>query len=150
MDVAVMVNADLPRVTDAVSRAGRRYLPYAFTEHGVAMLSSVLRSRRAVQMNILIIRSFVKLREMLGTHKELARKIEDLERRQKEHGRQLAAVYSIVKRLIDVPPKPQKPIGSRTDAQRGDVDPRGSNPRKSASFFRENSAAKLLIFALSH
>jgi hypothetical protein len=52
---------------------------------------------------------------MLATHKELARKIEDLERQQKEHGSQLAAVYSIVKRLIEIPPKSPKPIGFRTD-----------------------------------
>ncbi|MBN2243848.1 MAG: hypothetical protein JW793_14275 [Acidobacteria bacterium] len=97
------------------SWGGRRYLPYAFTEHGVAMLSSVLNSPRAVQMNILIIRAFVKLREMLATHKDLARKIEDLERQQKEHGQQLAAVYSIVKRLIDIPLKSSKPIGFRVD-----------------------------------
>lgn len=61
---------------------GRRYLPYAFTEQGVAMLSSVLNSERAVQMNILIIRVFVRLREILATHKDLARKLEELERRQ--------------------------------------------------------------------
>jgi hypothetical protein len=93
----------------------RRATPYAFTEHGVAMLSSVLRSQRAVQMNILIIRAFVKPREMLGTHKELARKIEDLEHQQKEHGQQFEAVYSIVKRLIEIPPKSKKPIGFRAD-----------------------------------
>ena len=87
------------------------YAPFAFTEHGVAMLSSVLNSRQAVQMNILIIRAFVKLREMLASHKDLARKIEDLERQQKEHGQQLAAVYSVIKRLIEVPAKPQNPIG---------------------------------------
>jgi phage regulator Rha-like protein len=93
-------------------RGGRRTLPYAFTEHGVAMLSSVLNSQRAVQMNILIIRAFVALREMLATHKDLARKIEDLERQQKEHGRQFAAVYSVVKRLIAAPRKPRRrPIG---------------------------------------
>jgi phage regulator Rha-like protein len=95
----------------------RRSTPYAFAEHGVAMLSSVLNSQRAVQMNIFIIRAFVKLREMLATHKDLARKIEDLERQQKEHGRQLAAVYSIVKRLIEVPAKPKNPIGFKTNQQ---------------------------------
>lgn len=67
------------RLQFAISnRGGRRYLPYAFTEHGVAMLSSVLSSKRAVHMNILIIRAFIKLREMLATHKDLARKIEKL------------------------------------------------------------------------
>ena len=92
-------------------RGGRRTLPYAFTEHGVVMLSSVLNSERAVQMNILIVRAFVKLREMLGTHKDLARKIEDLDRKQKEHGQQLGAVYSIVKQLISPPAKPKRRIG---------------------------------------
>src|SRR5438105_4824660 len=60
----------------ASMRGGRRYLPYAFTEHGVAMLSSVLRSKRAVQMNLLIVRAFIKLRDMLANHKDLARAIE--------------------------------------------------------------------------
>ena len=59
---------------------GRRYLPYSFTEHGVAMLSSVLRSKRAVQINILIVRAFIKMRELLATHKDLAHKMEELER----------------------------------------------------------------------
>ena len=95
----------------ATSNTGRRYLPYAFTEHGVAMLSSVLKSQRAVQMNILIIRAFVILREMLATHKDLAQKIEELERQQKENAHQLAAVYSVVKKLIAKPRKPRKSIG---------------------------------------
>ena len=107
------VSLRLQFATSNVARGGRRYLPYAFTEHGVAMLSSVLKSQRAVQMNILIIRTFVKLRQVLATHKDLARKIEELEQQQKEHGRQLAAVYSIVKKLIDIPAKPRNPIGFR-------------------------------------
>ena len=73
-------------------RGGRRYLPYAFTEHGVAMLSSVLNSERAVQMNILIVRAFVQLREVAATHRDLARRMERLEHSQKDH----AAVLSIV------------------------------------------------------
>lgn len=68
------------------------HLPYAFTEHGVAMLSSVLNSERAVQMNILIVRAFVKLRDVLATHRDLARKMERLPHTQKDH----AAVLSIV------------------------------------------------------
>ena len=68
-------------------RGGRRTLPYVFTGHGVAMLSSVLNSDRAVQMSILIVRAFVKLRELLATHRELARKIEQLETAQKQHAR---------------------------------------------------------------
>jgi hypothetical protein len=102
-------------VTGSQIHRDPRYQPYAFTEHGVAMLSAVLRSDHAVQMSILIVRAFVKLREMLATHKELAWKLEELEGRQKEHGRQLAAVYSIVKKLIDTPIKSRKPIGFRTE-----------------------------------
>ena len=75
------------------------------------MLSSVLNSERAIQMNILIVRAFVKLREILATHKDLTRKIEDLDRQQKEHGEQLGAVYSIVKQLISPPAKPKRRIG---------------------------------------
>jgi phage regulator Rha-like protein len=101
--------------SNPAAKMGLRRPPYAFTEHGVAMLSAVLHSERAVQMSILIVRAFVKLREMLATHKDLAGKMEDLERQQKEHGRQLAAVYSIVKKLIDVPARPQNPIGFRTN-----------------------------------
>jgi hypothetical protein len=102
-------------ISNVVRRGGRRYLPYAFTEHGVAMLSSILKSQRAVQMNILIIRAFIKLREILAGHKDLARKIEDLERKHKRHSQQLAAVYSIIKKLIEAPSKPQNPIGFRVD-----------------------------------
>ena len=91
-------------------RGGRRHLPYAFTEHGVVMLCSVLKSERAVQMNVLIVRAFVRLREMLATHKDLARKIEDVERQQKEHGQQLAGVYAVVRRLIVPPRKRKRPI----------------------------------------
>jgi hypothetical protein len=98
-------------VTSKEGRGGRRYLPYAFTEHGVAMLSSVLKSQRAVQMNILIIRAFITLREMLATHKDLAKKIEKLNRKQKEYGQQLASIYSIVNQLINPPLKPKQRIG---------------------------------------
>ncbi len=80
-------------------RGGRRYLPYAFTEHGVAMLSSVLNSKRAVQMNILIIRAFVKLRELLATHKDLARRIEQMESKQKDHSVMLALVAKDIEGL---------------------------------------------------
>src|ERR1039457_1778207 len=72
-------------ISNPGTRMGLRRPPYAFTELGVAMLSSVLNSARAVQMNILIMRAFVKLRELLATHKDLARKIEKLEATQEDH-----------------------------------------------------------------
>jgi hypothetical protein len=98
-------------VTSKTGRGGPRYNPYVFTEHGVAMLSSVLRSRRAVEMNILIIRAFIRLREMLASHKELARKIQDIELTQQEHGIKIDSVYNMVKRLIETPAKPKRRIG---------------------------------------
>lgn len=84
-------------VISNAGRGGRRYLPYVFTEHGVAMLSSVLRSRRALQMNILIIRAFVKLRELIASHKDLAERIEKLEANQDQH----ASVINILAEEID-------------------------------------------------
>jgi len=80
-------------------RGGRRTLPYAFTEHGVAMLSSVLNSERAVQMNMLIIRAFVKLRKLLAGNAELSRKIERLENTQKDHSAILTIVVDDIQHL---------------------------------------------------
>jgi len=93
------------------SWGGHRYTPYVFTEHGVAMLASILRSKKAVKINIFIVRAFVRLRELLATHKDLARKIESLERGQKENKRQITAVYLLFKKLMDEPIKPKWPIG---------------------------------------
>ena len=86
------------------SWGGRRYPPYAFTEQGVAMLSSVLRSPRAVQVNITIVRAFVRLREVLSTHKDIARKIE-------EHDRHIANLYEHMERLLRLPEPKKNPIG---------------------------------------
>jgi hypothetical protein len=78
------------------ARGGRRYAPRVFTEQGVAMLSSVLRSRRAIDVNIAIMRAFVQLREMLGSHKDLARRIDELE--QKYDG-SFATVFDAIREL---------------------------------------------------
>jgi len=83
------------------SWGGRRYTPFVFTELGIAMLSSVLHSDRAVQMNIFIMRAFVKLREMLATHADLAKKIGELEKRQKAQGGNLTELNFAVKKLIE-------------------------------------------------
>jgi phage regulator Rha-like protein len=93
-----------------------KYAPYAFTEQGVAMLSSVLKSKRAVQMNILIVRAFVRLREVLATHRDLARKLEDLERRHTEQSSRIDGVYKVLQQLIAAPPKPKRAIGFLNDA----------------------------------
>lgn len=81
-----------------------KYLPYAFTEQGVAMLSSVLNSDRAIEVNILIMRAFVKLREMISTHKDLAKKLEDLE---KKYGSQFKMVFDAIRQLM-APPEPER------------------------------------------
>ncbi len=102
--------------TSNEGRGGRRYLPYAFTEHGVAMLSSVLGSKRAVQMNILIIRAFVKIREMLATHKDLAVRMEKLEGTQKQHASVISILADEIKQLKRLPaPPPKRRIGFKTD-----------------------------------
>jgi len=91
-----------------------KYLPHAFTEHGVAMLSSVLNSERAIQVNILIMRAFTKLREILLTHKELAAKIEALEKKYVEHDETIREIFEAIKRLLEPPPvKERKIIGFR-------------------------------------
>lgn len=86
-----------------------KYLPYVFTEHGVAMLSSVLRSQRAIQVNIDIMRAFVKLREMLATHKDLARKLAELE---ETYDAQFKIVFDAIRSLMAPPvPKTRRRIG---------------------------------------
>ncbi len=92
---------------------GTRKLPYVFTELGVGMLSSVLKSDRAVQMNIYIVRAFVKLREVLATHKDIAEKIEALEKGQKKNSEHLIAISSVLKKMMEEPKKEREPIGFR-------------------------------------
>ena len=87
---------------------GRRSTPYAFTEQGVAMLASVLRSRRAVKVNIEIVRAFVYLRRLISDHAELARRIDELEKR---YDGNFQAVFDAIRTLITPEPKPQKRIG---------------------------------------
>lgn len=92
-------------------RGGRRYHPYVFTEHGVAMLSSVLRSERAVEMNIHIIRTFIRLREILATHKDLAVRMEKLEARQQRHGSIIEILVEEIKSIKATPPPAKRRIG---------------------------------------
>lgn len=99
--------------TSKPGRGGRRYLPYVFTEHGVAMLSSILGSERAVQMNIAIIRAFIKLREVLATHRELAQRLERLERKYEGHDNDLRALFSAIRKLVSTPAAPKRRIGFR-------------------------------------
>lgn len=83
----------------------RRANPYAFTEQGIAMLSSVLRSKRAIQMNVEIMRTFVRLREMIASHKDLAKRLDELEKR---YDHQFKLVFDAVRKLLEPPPLPPK------------------------------------------
>ena len=97
-------------VTSKAGRGGRRYAPYAFTEQGVAMLSSVLGSERAVRVNIEIMRAFVQLRRMMATHADLARKLAQLE---KKYDVQFKAVFDAIRDLMQPAVKAKRTIGFR-------------------------------------
>jgi len=92
-----------------------KYLPYAFTEQGVAMLSSVLNSGRAIEVNIQIMRAFVKLREMLSTHKDFARKLADME---KKYDTQFKVVFDAIRQLMKPVEPKKKPIGFRLEREK--------------------------------
>lgn len=92
-----------------------KYLPYAFTEQGIAMLSSVLNSERAIQMNIAIMRAFVKLREIITSNKELAQKLIELERKIEVHDDEIQEIYEVIRRLLEPPQQPRRQIGFRIE-----------------------------------
>lgn len=98
-------------VTSKVGRGGSRYLPYVFTEQGVAMLSSVLRSQRAVQVNVAIMRAFVSLRRLLATNETLARKFAELERKLEGHDDAIKSLFDAIRELMLPPEKPKREIG---------------------------------------
>jgi hypothetical protein len=105
----------------------RKYTPKAFTEHGIAMLSSVLTSERAILVNIAIVRTIVRLRQLLTTHEEIGRRLEQLEWRQAEHPAQIHQVFAIIQHLIEAPAEagpqtvdPKRRIGFPT-AENGHV-----------------------------
>lgn len=110
--------AEALRSQDAALNAGRgrhrKYLPYAFSEQGVAMLSSVLHSERAIQMNIAVMRAFVRLRGVLGTHRKLARKLSEIEEKVSIHDGALKAILGAIRQLMAAPSDPgSKRIGFR-------------------------------------
>lgn len=101
-------------VTSKSGRGGRRYLPYVFTEQGVAMLSTVLKSDRAIKVNIAIMRAFVKLRQMLASNAQLARKLKALE---KKYDEQFAVVFEAIHALMEPPEKKKGEIGFRREKE---------------------------------
>lgn len=102
-------------VTSSSEHGGRRYAPYAFTEQGVAMLSSVLNSERAVSVNIEIMRAFVRMREMLVSNKELARQLKELEtrvnRKLDTHDQSIAGILNVIRQLMNPPVGTRRSIG---------------------------------------
>ncbi|MDD4178638.1 MAG: ORF6N domain-containing protein [Candidatus Margulisbacteria bacterium] len=96
----------------AISRwGGRRKLPYVFTEQGVAMLSSVLHSEQAIQVNILIMRAFVKIKQALATHVEVSRKLRELEGRLDKNDRQITNILEAIRKMVEPDPEPERRIG---------------------------------------
>ncbi len=96
----------------------RRATPYAFTEQGVAMLSSVLRSKRAIRVNIEIMRAFARLREILASNKDFAKRLEELEKKFNSHDAQFLAVFDAIRELMKVPEKHKKRIGFTAEETR--------------------------------
>ena len=94
--------------TSKTGRGGRRYFPYAFTEQGVAMLSTVLSSEQAITVNIMIMRAFVKLREMVASNRDLARRLDGLE---KKYDGQFKIVFEAIRQLMTPPESPKRKIG---------------------------------------
>ncbi len=95
------------------SWGGLRYLPYVFTEQGVAMLSSILKSERAIDVNILIMRAFVRIKQALATHKEVSRKLYELEQRLDKHDTQIIAILDAIRKMVEPEAGPSKRIGFR-------------------------------------
>ncbi len=103
-------------ISNSAVKMGLRHRPYAFTEEGVAMLSTVLNSERAIEVNIAIMRAFVRLREIMSTHKDLARKLGDIERKLGEHDEKFVIVFEAIRQLMAPPVAPPKPrIGFHQD-----------------------------------
>jgi len=104
--------------------------PYAFTEHGTIMAASVLNTRRAIEASIFVVRAFVKLRELLTTHKELAQKLADLEQQLKGHDEQIQTIFEAIQQLLTSPEQPRKEIGFKVKEPRATYGKRAKGSRK--------------------
>jgi len=100
--------------TSKAGRGGRRYRPYAFTEHGAVMLASVLNSPVAVHASVQVVRAFIRLRGMLATHKEMARKLTDLEARIVAQDENITTLFDAIRKLMEPPARPRPKIGFRS------------------------------------
>ena len=109
----VILNEVVSRSQNATLKQGQnvKYLPYVFTEQGVAMLSSVLKSKQAVLVNIAIMRTFVKLRHIIFLNKEVAAHLKELEKKVGQHDHEIRAIFEVLRRLTEEPPKPKVKLG---------------------------------------
>lgn len=114
-----LTREEILRISQFVTSLKYSKAVYAFTEQGVAMLSSVLNSPRAIQMNIAIMRAFVKLRQILSTHKELALKLKQLEMKIEKHDEEIHAIFEAIRKLMTPVEPPKKRIGFRVEEPKG-------------------------------
>ena len=105
--------------TSSLSHGGRRYLPYAFTEHGAIMAANVLRSRQALQMSVFVVRAFVRLREMLSSNTQLAQKLAELERKVAGHDEDIQQIFKTIRQLLTQPEPARRQIGFHVRERRG-------------------------------
>ena len=101
--------------TSKKGRGGRRYAPFAFTEHGAIMLAGVLNTQRAIEVSVFVVRAFNRLREMLATHKEVAYKLAELERKLVTHDEAIRSLMDAIRQLMTPPIKKRRPIGFRME-----------------------------------
>ncbi len=111
--------AELSRSQSVILKGSRgqnvKYLPLAFTEHGAIQAANVLKSRRAIQMGVFVVRAFVRLRQILASNRELARKVDELERKLQTHDRAITDILKAIRELMNPPAPPRRPIGFTAD-----------------------------------
>ena len=119
-DEAEILRSQIATSNEATEkRGGRRYLPYVFTEHGAIMAAMILNSQRAIEMSVYVVRAFVKMRELVNSNGELARKLKELERSlaalDKKTQEQFKGVYDAIRSLMTPPTPRKRPIGFTAD-----------------------------------
>lgn len=100
------------------SKRNARYRPYAFTEHGAIMAANILKSKRAVHMSVFVVRAFVRFRETMVAHRDLADRLRELEQKVGQHDEQMRAIIEAIRQLMTIPEKPKRQIGFRVEEPR--------------------------------
>lgn len=118
------------QIVTSNTRGGRRYFPYAFTEHGAIMAATVLNSKQAVAMSVYVVRAFVKLRDTLATHKELAEKLSELDHKVGTHGRAIVSILATIRQMTEPAGKKARAIGFRVKGKSHDDNPPKQNAQR--------------------